>query len=398
MKGVIFVLNCFAVFYSFAFFILRGGELAYLLDTPAYLTSVALGYFTIVKLGRLPLFVFLLVWNLCMIWIFDVHFYNFPTTFPVEELDGKTVVITGANSGTGLATAFKVAEYGGTVYLGCRSKRKCLAAAASINGNNFPGSAIVVDPVLDLSSLDATEKFAKALSSVKIDILLNNAGFAPKNGATQTVDGFEPAVGSMHYGHMYLTKLLLEQRQNPKQKIQVVNVASGTHYACQWFDCFEDFRSRSKMKSEGEFDYYRAKTANVLHALELGKRYAGVSSYSVNLGFVSTNITDLARYGTFRLQRSADVGVRPILYAMTVKAPASLNGFIVDGTFGISQPLSDRNQPLLGSFYLVSKAIVAANGLSHSAREPFTATEVNQASSKLWEISEELLHEAINSK
>ena len=199
MKGVIFVLNCFAVFYSFAFFILRGGELAYLLDTPAYLTSVALGYFTIVKLGRLPLFVFLLVWNLCMIWIFDVHFYNFPTTFPVEELDGKTVVITGANSGTGLATAFKVAEYGGTVYLGCRSKRKCLDAAASINGNNFPGSAIVVDPVLDLSSLDATEKFAKALSSVKIDILLNNAGFAPKNGATQTVDGFEPAVGSMHY-------------------------------------------------------------------------------------------------------------------------------------------------------------------------------------------------------
>jgi len=382
--------------YTVAFIILRGGELAYIIETPVFWISLSVGYLTLVHSVGLSKTFFTILCIICMIWIFDVYLYEFPQLYPVENFLGKVIVVTGANSGTGLATALEVAAKGGTVYLGCRSRSKCLAAESYINSRARLGKAIAVPEPLDLAHLDSVAKFTQALADVEIDILLNNAGFAPEAGAKPTANGFEPAFGSMHMGHFYLTKLILGQRKDPNHEVRVVNVASGTHYACLWYDCLHDLKdNRALEESEGEFNYWRSKLANVLHAWELKNKYNSVTSYSVNLGFVATNITIMSQYGNYFLQRSPDVGVRPILYAMSVIASNELNGYIVDGTFGISKPLSDFNIPLAIVFYGVSKFVATTEGLNHIPRSPFSEDEAKHERLRLWQTSEHLLKEAL---
>ncbi len=137
----------------------------------------------------------------------------------------KIALITGANSGVGLQAAREIAHGGGRVYLGCRSKTKCAAAAADINDavTVGPGRAIVAPEPLDITSLASVRKFAlalraRALGRLPLDYLLNNAGF-PVNGASArpTADGFEAGFGGMHLGHMLLTELLYRQQPDDAQ-------------------------------------------------------------------------------------------------------------------------------------------------------------------------------------
>ena len=140
------------------------------------------------------------------------------------KLNGKTVIITGANTGIGLETAVDMAGRGARVILACRSKEKGEAAVAEVKRRSNSEDAIFVS--LDLASRHSVREFAAKVldKEPSIDILINNAGvMSPPY--TKTADGFELQFGVNHLAHFLLTNLLLE-RLKAAPSARIVNVSS----------------------------------------------------------------------------------------------------------------------------------------------------------------------------
>src|SRR5438876_8551828 len=122
------------------------------------------------------------------------------TAADMPSQEGRTVVVTGANSGIGLAAARELARAGARVVLAARDPARGEKAAASISGEREVRQ-------LDLSDLASVRSFAEAWDG-DLHVLVNNAGvMAPPEGRTK--DGFELQIGTNHLGHFALTNLLL---------------------------------------------------------------------------------------------------------------------------------------------------------------------------------------------
>ena len=106
------------------------------------------------------------------------------------RLDGKTVIITGANTGIGLETAVDLAKRNARVILACRSVERGETAAVEVRKRSGNDNAVFVQ--LDLASLDSVKEFAAKIleEEPQIDILINNAGVV-RNAFTKSADGFE---------------------------------------------------------------------------------------------------------------------------------------------------------------------------------------------------------------
>ena len=137
------------------------------------------------------------------------------TAQDLPRLEGRTFVVTGANSGIGLAASRALGRAGARVVLAVRDVAKGEAAAASIEGRPEVRE-------LDLADLASVRAFADAWDG-DLDVLVNNAGVmaVPER---RTKDGFELQFGTNHLGHFALTNLLL-----PHVRDRVVVVASGAH-------------------------------------------------------------------------------------------------------------------------------------------------------------------------
>ncbi|SCL29387.1 NAD(P)-dependent dehydrogenase, short-chain alcohol dehydrogenase family [Micromonospora nigra] len=139
-----------------------------------------------------------------------------PTTPPwtiddVPDLDGRTVLVTGANTGIGRATALALAARGAHVVLACRDAGRADAARVAI-GAAAPRGTVTTLP-LDLASLDSVRRAAGQFRARhdRLDVLVNNAGVMTLTGGVRwTRDGFEQHLGINHLGHFALTGLLLE--------------------------------------------------------------------------------------------------------------------------------------------------------------------------------------------
>ena len=143
------------------------------------------------------------------------------------RLDGKTVIITGANTGIGLETAVDLAKRNARVILACRSVERGETAAVEVRKRS--GNDNVVFVQLDLASLDSVRKFAANIleEEPRIDILINNAGILSPS-FTKTADGIEATFAVNHLGHFLLTNLLLDRiKEAPSARI--VNVSSMGH-------------------------------------------------------------------------------------------------------------------------------------------------------------------------
>ena len=129
------------------------------------------------------------------------------TTADIPDLEGRTVVITGANSGLGLESTRNLARARATVIMACRNAEKASQAVADIRAS-VPDAQIVVQQ-LDLASLASVRSFSEALlaAGTPIDILMNNAGLMALD-ESRTVDGFETQIGVNHLGHFALTEPL----------------------------------------------------------------------------------------------------------------------------------------------------------------------------------------------
>ena len=210
------------------------------------------------------------------------------------RLDGKIVIVTGANTGIGLSTAIDLARRGATIIMACRDMRKGEKALDKVKLESSSEDILLMH--LDLSSLDSVRDFAKEFLSKysKLNILINNAGVM-SCPYMKTKDGFEMQIGINHFGHFALTNLLLKALANGAPA-RVVTVSSIGHWLYGKMD-FEDInyekRSYDKMGAYGQ-----SKLANVLFTRELHNKAKehDITTYSLHPGFV---VTELARYDTY---------------------------------------------------------------------------------------------------
>jgi NAD(P)-dependent dehydrogenase (short-subunit alcohol dehydrogenase family) len=183
----------------------------------------------------------------------------------VPEQHGKTVFVTGANTGIGFEAARVLAERGARVLLGCRSEDKARRAMDRIRRRR--ASADVSWIPLDLTSLKSVESAAQAVKAEpRLDVLVNNAGvmIPPK---TLTEDGFELQFGVNHLGHFALTGHLLDLLA-ATPGARVVNVSSGAHRLGRIdFDDPHAAESYSPMRR-----YQMSKAANIYFTFELARR------------------------------------------------------------------------------------------------------------------------------
>ena len=208
------------------------------------------------------------------------------------DLAGRTALVTGATTGIGKETARALAATGASVVVTARSDEKGEAAVLEL-GAAVPGADVSYE-VLELGSLDSVRAFTDRFAAAhdRLDLLIANAGImAVPFGHTD--DGFELHFGTNHLGHFVLVgrllPLLLESAP-----ARVVLLSSGGHAGSDiiWDD--PGFESHEYSKFEA---YGQSKTANILHAVELDRRYGplGVHAYAVHPGMVAT---DLGRHFT----------------------------------------------------------------------------------------------------
>lgn len=198
----------------------------------------------------------------------------------------SVVVITGANSGIGKATALALAKTGATVVMLSRSQVRGEEALGDVREKS--GSDSVHLMLCDLASLRSIEDFCLEFRKgfKRLDVLINNAGvILPRRHETQ--DGFELQFGVNHLGHFFLTNRLLDMII-ASAPARIVNVSSGAHKAGRIH--FEDInltRNYSMIRAYGQ-----SKLANILFTTELAERLqgTGVTVNSLHPGFVGTGI------------------------------------------------------------------------------------------------------------
>ncbi|KAG7222420.1 hypothetical protein INR49_016280 [Caranx melampygus] len=202
------------------------------------------------------------------------------------RLDGKTVLITGANTGIGEETALDMAQRGARVILACRDMTRARIAADEIRQKSGNGNVVVKK--LDLSSLQSVRDLAKDVqeNEQRLDILINNAGIlmCPK---WQTEDGFEMQFGVNHLGHFLLTNCLLDLLKKSAPS-RIVIVSSLEHEKGKiHFDDINLDEGYTPHRS-----YCQSKLANVLFCRELASRLqdTGVTVYSLHPGVVATDL------------------------------------------------------------------------------------------------------------
>lgn len=240
------------------------------------------------------------------------------TAADLPTFAGRTVIVTGANSGLGLITARELARAGADVILACRNTTKGDEAAATMRGNVEVRS-------LDLQDLASVREFADGVE--KVDVLINNAGIMAVPYAL-TKDGFESQIGTNHLGHFALTNQLL-----PKVSERVVTVASMMHLFGKI--SLKDLNWKSRPYSAW-LAYGQSKLANLLFTQELQRRLdsAGstVKALAAHPGYSSTNLqghggstlgTRFWDVGNTLLATSADFGARQTLYAASQDLPGN---------------------------------------------------------------------------
>jgi retinol dehydrogenase 12 len=200
---------------------------------------------------------------------------------------GHTVVVTGANTGIGRATALALAGQGWRVYVAARSAAKGEAAVAAIKAATVSDSVFYL--ALDLADLPSVRSSAEAFldRGEPLHVLVNNAGVAGRRGLTR--QGFELTFGVNHLGHFALTQLLLDRLVSSAPS-RVVTVASDAHYSARGIDW--DALRRPARGITGMHEYAVSKLCNVLFSQELARRTTGlgVRSYALHPGVVASDI------------------------------------------------------------------------------------------------------------
>ena len=296
------------------------------------------------------------------------------TTSDIPDLVGRSMIVTGGNSGIGLEAAKVLAARGAAVTLAVRDQQRGDSAAKEILAEAPDAQVEVAE--LDLADLSSVARFAADWAQAHpegLDVLVNNAGVMaiPRR---ETADGLEMQLGTNHLGHFALTAQLVGSLRPDGR---VVTVSSGAHrFGSINVDDLQSQKGYSKWRVYGQ-----SKLANVLFALELHRRAeaAGVAlrSIAVHPGYAATNLQHVGPAMTGRrieawlmqlsnrfLAQSAEAGAWPTLMGAT-------DPDVPSGVFlGPTQWGGQRGAPGLET-------------PSDEARDP-------EVAARLWAVSEEL--------
>ncbi len=205
----------------------------------------------------------------------------------MPDMKGRTVVVTGGNSGIGFETAVASASMGARVLVTARNADKGRAAVSAI-AQRLGGDGQVQLVVFDLADLASVRRGAAEIleQAPRLDVLVNNAGLVLTERA-ETVDGYEATFATNHLGPFLLTNLLLD-RITGSAPARIVNVASTAHSAARRGLPFDDLQSKKQYR--GMRVYGQSKLANILFTLELARRLEGkgVTANSLHPGTVRT--------------------------------------------------------------------------------------------------------------
>jgi retinol dehydrogenase 12 len=249
----------------------------------------------------------------------------------MADLDERTFLITGANTGIGRATTEALADRGATVYMACRSEagaRPVRDAIATATGNQ---NLHLLS--LDLADLASVRACADAFlqTGAPLHVLVNNAGLAGKRG--MTASGFELAFGTNHVGPFLLTSLLLD-RLRSSAPARIVTVSSEGHYRVDGID-YDAVRSPTRTRTAFH-EYCVSKLANVLHSQELGRRLegSGVTTYSLHPGTIASDVWREVPWPIRPLlklrMRSPAEGAKTSVYCATAPEVAGDTGLYYD--------------------------------------------------------------------
>ena len=246
----------------------------------------------------------------------------------------RTFLVTGGNTGIGLATATALARDGGRVYIACRNPERGQAAVAAIK-SAANGASVELLP-LDLTSLASVKDCAREFLArdEPLHVLINNAGVAGSRGLT--ADGFELTFGVNHLGHFALTMLLLDQLKASGPGARIVNVSSEAHYGASGIN-WDAQRQRTRSFT-GMREYAVSKLCNVLFTQELARRLGGadadVTAYALHPGVVASEIWRRVpqpfRALMTRRMLSTEQGALTSLYCATSPDVASASGLFYD--------------------------------------------------------------------
>ena len=281
------------------------------------------------------------------------------TAADLPSFAGRTVIVTGANSGLGEVTARELARVGAKVILAVRNTDKGDAAAAGMTGD-------VEVRKLDLQDLASVRAFADGVDTV--DVLVNNAGIMAVPYA-QTVDGFESQIGTNHLGHFALTNLLL-----PKVTDRVVTVSSMMHLIGKISLKDLNWKSRPYFAWPA---YGQSKLANLLFTSELQRRLdrgrlAGARRIAAHPGYSGDQPA-----GPHRQRASARRSVKAA-NAAGAPTPTSARG----------RRCTPSSQDLPGDSFVGPRFAMRGPDRTHvrAARWPRNA----KTAAALWELSEQL--------
>jgi len=205
---------------------------------------------------------------------------------PGGRLEGKTVLVTGASSGIGRATAIGLAAEGAHLLLVGRTPERCEETLAEIRRRTGRDDAVMLRA--DLSSLKEVRRLAEEIlaRADRLHVLLNNAGVTLLRRET-TVDGFEATFATNHLAYFLLTGLLLP-RLRESAPARIVNVASHVHrFGRLDLDDLQNERRYGAMRVYGQ-----SKAANILFTQELARRIAGsrVTANALHPGGIRSNL------------------------------------------------------------------------------------------------------------
>jgi retinol dehydrogenase-12 len=276
-------------------------------------------------------------------------------------VNGKTVLVTGGNTGIGLETAAGLAAMGARVVITARDPAKGSAAVAEIRRRTPDANVDTME--LDLSRLADVREFAAALTE-PIDVLINNAG-AVLDERRVTQDGLEMTFQVNHLAPFLLTNLLLPKLKE-RAPSRIVNVASTAHRGGK-LD-FDDLQTE-RASYRGMRAYGTSKLCNILFTRELARRLQG------------TNVTANSLHpGTVRTGFGKD-GDTSGLFALGLKIAGP---FFLTPKTGAKTPIYLASSPdvegVTGEYFVRSKIA-----------KPSAAATDDEAARRLWEVSEELV-------
>lgn len=206
----------------------------------------------------------------------------------LQSQKGKTILITGGNSGIGYYAALALAKVGADVLIAGRNAERIEQAVRDIQVEDIAGS--VESGIVDLASLKSVQEYADQFQTKypRLDVLINNAGIMMPPAAT-TDDGIESQFGVNFIGHFALTGRLYNMLKSTLGS-RVVTLSSIAHRGAQ-ID-FDNLRIEKPYDTVRE--YYQSKLADIVFALELGRRADAkgddIVSVACHPGFTKTEL------------------------------------------------------------------------------------------------------------